>query len=98
MGTHACLEGTRKLTQTTRFSNALARDSDDARLVDLAFESIDKFKGDREILVTKVVSWLLRDLIKHHHREVEAYLRENEADLPSVAVRETRRKLLTGRK
>lgn len=74
------------------------RDSRDERLADLAFAHIERLKGERDGLITKAVSWLLRDLIKNHHQRVEAYLEANEATLPRVAVRETRRKLLTGKK
>jgi 3-methyladenine DNA glycosylase AlkD len=74
------------------------RDSDDTRLADLAFTNIDKLKKDKEILVTKAISWLLRDLIKHNRQRVETYLKENENMLPRIAFRETRAKLLTGRK
>jgi 3-methyladenine DNA glycosylase AlkD len=74
------------------------RDSEDARLADFAFMNIDKLKKEREILVTKAISWLLRDLIKHNRPRVETYLKENEDTLPKIALRETRTKLLTGRK
>ncbi len=74
------------------------RDSDDTRLAALAFRNIDKLKECRDILVTKAISWLLRDLIKHNKQRVETYLRENEDTLPRIALRETKTKLLTGRK
>lgn len=74
------------------------RNSEDRRLADLAFINIDKLKKDRSILVTKAVSWLLRDLIKNHRKRVETYLNENKDDLPKIALRETRKKLSTGRK
>lgn len=74
------------------------RDSEDVRLADLAFMNIDRLKSNRDILVTKAISWLLRDLIKHHKQRVETYLKENELVLPKIVVRETRTKLLTGRK
>jgi len=74
------------------------RDSQDIRLADLAFMNIDKLKKDRDILVTKAISWLLRDLIKHNRQRVETYLKENENTLPKIALRETKTKLLTGRK
>lgn len=74
------------------------RDSEDDRLADLAFENIDKLKEERDILVTKAISWLLRDMIKHNRQRVETYLKENENTLPKIALRETRTKLLTGRK
>jgi 3-methyladenine DNA glycosylase AlkD len=74
------------------------RDSEDTSLANLAFMNIDKLKKEREILVTKAVSWLLRDLVKHHRCRVETYLKENENALPKIALRETRMKLLTGKK
>lgn len=76
----------------------LVKDSEDMRLADLAFANIGKLKQNREILVAKAISWLLRDLIKNHRQSVEKYLLENEDTLPRIAVRETRQKLLTGRK
>jgi 3-methyladenine DNA glycosylase AlkD len=74
------------------------RDSENKRLADLAFANIDRLKNERSILVTKAISWLLRDLIRHHRERVETYLFENSDCLPKIAIRETRRKLLTGKK
>jgi len=74
------------------------RDSADARLAQLAFANIGRLKRDNHILMTKAVSWLLRDLIKHHRAEVEAYLDDHADTLPKIAVRETRGKLATGKK
>jgi len=74
------------------------RESEDSRLADLAFTNIDRLKSERDILITKAISWLLRDLIKHNRQKAERYLEKNEDALPRVAVRECRMKLLTGRK
>jgi len=74
------------------------RDSADARLAKLAFGNIGRLKHEKDILITKAVSWLLRALIKHHRAEVEAYLDANADTLPKIAVRETRVKLATGKK
>jgi 3-methyladenine DNA glycosylase AlkD len=74
------------------------RDSEDPRLAEMAFKNIDKLKQNGHILVTKAISWLLRDLIKHHRQKVETYLKDNENTLPRIAIRETRTKLLTGKK
>jgi 3-methyladenine DNA glycosylase AlkD len=74
------------------------RESDDPRLARLAFAIIGRLKHEKDILVTKAVSWLLRALIKYHRREVEAYLEDNMDTLPKIAVRETRNKLQSGRK
>ncbi|MDI7275093.1 MAG: DNA alkylation repair protein [Anaerolineae bacterium] len=74
------------------------RESGDERLVAQALANVERLKGERHVLITKAISWLLRELTRNHRERVAAYLEANEASLPSVAVRETRRKLLTGRK
>jgi 3-methyladenine DNA glycosylase AlkD len=70
----------------------------DLRLSDLAFETIETLKSEREIIITKAVSWLLRALMETHPAEVARYLDDQSATLPAIAVRETRAKLRTGRK
>lgn len=72
--------------------------SDDERLVQIAFQNIDRLKLEKDILITKAISWLLRDMTKNHRDEVAKYLEENNETLPKIAIRETNRKLLTGRK
>jgi 3-methyladenine DNA glycosylase AlkD len=72
--------------------------SADLRLADLAFRNIAALQAEREILVTKAVSWLLRSLITHHADQVSACLQRDVAALPAIAVREVRTKLATGRK
>lgn len=74
------------------------RHSGDPHLSKLAFNNIDILKSEKDILITKAVSWLLRDLIKNHRGEVERYLDKNEKSLPKIAIRETRNKLKSGRK
>jgi 3-methyladenine DNA glycosylase AlkD len=71
---------------------------DDARFSDLAFAVIERLKGERAILITKAVSWLLRALVDRHQGAVAAYLDANASSLPAIAVRETRTKLRTGTK
>lgn len=72
--------------------------SEDKRLQELAFEIIDRLKHEKEIIITKAISWLLRDMSNKHKEVVVDYLEQNENTLPKVAVRETRRKLKTGKK
>lgn len=72
--------------------------SGDERISNLAFENIERLKGEKDILITKAISWLLRSLIRLHKEEVEKYLQKNEDTLPKIAVRETKRKLSTGKK
>lgn len=59
---------------------------------------VERLKGERPILITKAVSWLLRSMALRHGTAVAAYLDANAASLPAIAVRETRTKLATGTK
>jgi len=72
--------------------------TDDARFRDLALVFVDRLKVERDILITKAVSWLLRSMITRHRGAVEACLAEHGPSLPAIAVRETRTKLVTGTK
>jgi 3-methyladenine DNA glycosylase AlkD len=74
------------------------RESDDKRLSELAFEQIEKLKGEKEILITKAVSWLLSALVKFHKNELAIYLKDNQNSLPKIAYREAYKKVMTGRK
>lgn len=77
---------------------AAVRQDSNAKMVTLAFENILLLSGEKDILITKAISWLLRNLIKHHKLAVEEFLDENRDQLPAIAVRETVQKLKTGRK
>jgi 3-methyladenine DNA glycosylase AlkD len=77
---------------------APTRTSDDPRFSDLGFEVVDRLKGERPILITKAVSWLLRSMAARHGPAVATYLEASAASLPAIAVRETRTKLATGTK
>jgi len=72
------------------------RNLDDERLAELALATIDKLKHEKEILVTKAVSWVLRSMVKNYRKMLEHYLKENADTLPKIAVRETMTKLKTG--
>ena len=74
------------------------RESDEKRLIELAIRNVERLKKEKEILITKAISWILREASKNFRREIENYLAKNEDSLPKIAVRETRRKLETGRK
>jgi len=74
------------------------RMSTDKRLSDLAFKNVGRLKKEKDILITKAISWLLRSLIKNHKAEVAEYIRKNNQALPKIAVREVTIKLTTGRK
>jgi 3-methyladenine DNA glycosylase AlkD len=80
------------------FLTAPLRRSEDKRLAELGFRTIEMLKSERAIIITKAVSWLLRSMVAHHQRAVAAYIKENHNSLPAIAVRETTRKIATGRK
>lgn len=68
----------------------------DMRLAEEAFRRIEKLKSEKEIMITKAISWVLRSMIRHYRSEVSNFVDENAATLPKIAVRETRVKLDTG--
>lgn len=75
-----------------------AREIDDKKMRRLGFETIGKLKSEKEILITKAVSWLLRALTVCDKEEVSDYILKNESSLPRIAVRETLKKIDTGKK
>lgn len=74
------------------------RNAQDDRLAGFAIKTIDRLKHEKEILITKAISWVLRCMEKHHRQTVEQYVAANKNTLPSIAVRETLAKLHTGTK
>jgi 3-methyladenine DNA glycosylase AlkD len=74
------------------------RESNDQRLRKLAFETIEKLKVEKEVLITKAISWLLRELTRQNKAEVRKYLENNKSSLPAIAYREAMRKIITGKK
>jgi 3-methyladenine DNA glycosylase AlkD len=68
------------------------------KLVAVALANIERLKHEKEILITKAISWLLRCLVKHHKKTIEDYIARNKSTLPAVAVRETLIKIKTGKK
>jgi len=71
---------------------------DDPRLAEIAFENIDRLKSEKEIIITRAISWVLRSMYRHHKKALEDYMKKNESTLPAIAVRETKIKLKTGKK
>jgi 3-methyladenine DNA glycosylase AlkD len=74
------------------------RRNPDPRLLKQALQSVNKLKNEREILITKAVSWVLRSASVHFKGEVKKYVTSNRDSLPAIAVRETMTKILTGTK
>lgn len=79
------------------FCSPVSKVKDD-RLAEVAFQHIDQLRSEKEVLITKAISWVLRSMIKHHRENVSEYLDDNKQFLPRIAVRETLRKLETGKK
>jgi len=71
---------------------------EDKEISKTALQIVDTLKSEREILITKAISWVLRSMIRYNREMVETYLKENAASLPKIALRETRVKLETGKK
>jgi 3-methyladenine DNA glycosylase AlkD len=74
------------------------KESGDKQLSALAFGVIETLKEEKVILITKAISWLLRNLTRRHGPEVRKYLAVAQDSLPKIAVRETRNKLNYGKK
>jgi len=74
------------------------RELNNSKLRKLAFETIEKLKAEKEVLITKAVSWLLRELTRQNKAEVREYLENNKSSLPAIAYREAKKKIETGRK
>ncbi len=70
----------------------------DKRLLDQALKTVDKLAHEKEVLITKAVSWVLRSAAVHFPAEVKKYVTLKADKLPKIAVRETMAKLTTGRK
>lgn len=74
------------------------RKSADDRLHTQAIDTIERLKHEEDILITKAISWLLRSMVGGDHVRVKAYLEATHTTLPKIAVRETVRKIKTGKK
>jgi 3-methyladenine DNA glycosylase AlkD len=72
------------------------RSVNDERLADHALVIVDRLKHEKEIIITRAISWILRSMDKLHRKKLESYLNENMDTLPKIAVRETMIKLTTG--
>jgi len=71
---------------------------DDSDMAATAFQIIDTLRYEKEVLITKAISWVLRSMVRYHRKAVEEYVKNRQESLPKVAVRETITKLKTGRK
>lgn len=67
-------------------------------MANVAFQIIHKLSHEKEVLITKAISWLLRSMVKFYKKEVAAFVQKNKSTLPAIAVRETLAKIKFGRK
>jgi 3-methyladenine DNA glycosylase AlkD len=67
-------------------------------LAEIALKNVDRLKSEKDVLITRAISWILRSMIKHHKKLVSDYVKANQDSLPRIAVRETMVKLKTGKK
>src|SRR5689334_8611976 len=69
------------------------RNSDNNKLAITALENIDRLKAEKDFLITKAISWVLRSMYKRHKKLLTEYMEANMDSLPKIAVRETMTKL-----
>lgn len=70
----------------------------DPRLLKQALRTTDRLGHEKDVLITKAVSWALRSAAIHHPAEVKKYVTLKQSHLPRIAVRETLTKIATGTK
>ena len=74
------------------------RSDGDERLLSRSLANLQVLKADRDPLVSKAVSWLLRTLIARHRSALDAWMAANKGDLSAAIRREVETKLSTGLK
>ena len=79
------------------FCSPLSRIKDDA-IAEVALKIVTKLRPEKDVMITKAISWVLRSMIKHYRDMISTYIDENADALPRIAIRETLVKLDTGRK
>lgn len=75
---------------------APVRYTQDPTLSEMAFRNIELLSGERDVIITKAISWLLRSMTGLYRKEVVDFVNGNRTTLPAIAVRETQAKLTTG--
>ena len=74
------------------------RGSPDPRLLKIAITNVELLKGEKDILITKAISWVLRSMVYFHKDFLREYLAKNRDSLPKIAYKEAYTKLTTGKK
>jgi 3-methyladenine DNA glycosylase AlkD len=75
-----------------------ALQSGDEIFSELSLKVVDRLKEEKDILISKAVSWLLRSMAKHQRKALEEYLSVHKDSLPKNVQREVMIKLTTGKK
>lgn len=100
-------EWIRSLSKSTSVSHRRAslvlqvlslRESSEEEIGNLAVETVETLKAEKDILITKAISWVLRSMVKGHREFLKRYLAKQGQTLPKIALREVTRKLETGKK
>lgn len=71
---------------------------DSTEFGDWTLGQVDRLIDERDPMITKAVSWSLRQMTKHQATDVEVYLERRGDRIAALARREVRNKLETGRK
>jgi 3-methyladenine DNA glycosylase AlkD len=74
------------------------RHHDNKPLAALAFANIKRLQHEKDVMITKAISWLLRSMVKLFKQKVRVFVNGHKQSLPAIAVRETLKKIKTGRK
>lgn len=74
----------------------LNRSQKDLSFPSLTLDLLDRVKVEREPMITKAISWALRELTKKHPDRVADYVDANDGVLAAHVLREVRNKLRTG--
>lgn len=74
------------------------RHNADARLTQRSLANVQRLQGERDRMITKAVSWVLRSMVAEQPETVRSYLDAHGGELQATVVREVRKKLETGRK
>lgn len=74
------------------------RDSAEECLITTALTNVETLKHETDKLITKAISWILRESIKRHRQVVGDYVAQHADTLPPIAVREFKKKYETGKK
>ncbi len=70
----------------------------DDRLSKLALQNVSRLSFEKEILITKAISWVLRNMVNLYRSTLKEFIENNQDTLPKIALRETLTKLRTGKK